>query len=75
MKHGLQRQTTTVSIELRPTSAGLLELTVCDDNVGMVSCNSRSTAVDALATSLGGAAFVETGSGYVARVLFRAEEL
>ena len=75
MKHGLQRRTTTVSIELRPTSAGLLELKVCDDNVAMISCNSRPTTVDALARSLGGAAFVETGSGYVTRVLFRAEEL
>ena len=75
LKHGLQRRTTTVSIELRPTSAGLLELKVCDDNVAMVSCNSRPTTVDALATTLGGAAFVETGSGYVTRVLFRAEEL
>jgi two-component system, sensor histidine kinase PdtaS len=75
LKHGLQRRTTTVSIELRPTSGGLLELKVCDDNVAMVSCNSRPTTVDALATSLGGAAFVETRSGYVTRVLFRAEEL
>jgi len=75
MKHGLQRRTTTVSIELRPTSAGLLELKVCDDNVAMISCNSRPTTVDALARSLGGTAFVETGSGYVTRVLFRAEEL
>jgi two-component sensor histidine kinase len=75
MKHGLQRRTTTVSIELRPPSAGLLELKVCDDNVAMISCNSRPTTVDALARSLGGTAFVETGSGYVTRVLFRAEEL
>ena len=74
MKHGLQRRTTTVSIELRPTSTGLLELKVCDDNVAMVSCNLRPTTVDALATSLGGVAFVETGSGYVTRVLFRPEE-
>jgi|ERR1700723_1535527 two-component system, sensor histidine kinase PdtaS len=75
MKHGLQRRTTTVSIELRATYAGLLELKVCDDSVAMVSCNSRPTIVDALAKSLGGAALVETGSGYVTRVLFGAEEL
>src|ERR1700761_3293834 len=64
LKHGSQRRPTTVSIELRSTSAGLLELKVCDDNVATISCSSRPTTVDALATSLGGTALVETGSAY-----------